>query len=684
MAIFDIFKKFKVVGKKELNSMKKGMDDLKIIQNYLRPDDENDFFSLNRSQSWGVFDTTVGTAELVQLSVYSDVLLKVHNALRNEMFRNGYKYEAKTTYENDLQLKKIESTIGKANFNNQKLTEVFMEFENDLNVLDNAYLLARKNFFVNGYNEIIGAEVQEFLRLDPMSVEMIFDTTNRLGHNKEGQPVYFNPEDRSQITKETHNENGIKNMNACYKVRSEKNTTGGKTGYQYFDSSEILHASKYHPTKTYGFSPLYSLYNKLITLINLDYYIKQYYSGDKVPKGILTVNTSNATGFMGFWDTFIEKVRRNPHSVNPLIHQSGDGKDPIKWVDFMKNLTEMQYTDVRNEIRSQVGSMFHVSPVFQNDVSTGGGLNNEGLQITVTDRGVEFGQKVYNEKVLPWMSEQMGITDYDWEILPSRDQDKVYDKDLRLKEIAIAKATAELGIKVTMNETGEFSYSAGEVELVDGTDPVQDSFFKMGKSLQKKADVIPQKQIKEVESALLNELTKLLKKFESKTRPTQAQLEKKIKETVKDFDKVMEALKKQPHRQKAFANMNANLSTQLSTVVQRAFDDPAGFSIDRMVKEMKENVGLVESDLRRIARGESSKIAMASRKVQYDKTGNTYNYFHIGPADGRTTPKKGVTWDEYVKIVTKVAKKYNPKWIVDKIAPITQPNTRHTFIARRA
>ena len=39
MAIFDIFKNFKVVGTSELDSMKKGMDDLKIIQNYLRPDD---------------------------------------------------------------------------------------------------------------------------------------------------------------------------------------------------------------------------------------------------------------------------------------------------------------------------------------------------------------------------------------------------------------------------------------------------------------------------------------------------------------------------------------------------------------------------------------------------------------------------------------------------------------------
>ncbi|MBW6469586.1 MAG: phage portal protein [Methanosarcinaceae archaeon] len=718
-------KNFKIVKSSDFKSLTKGAEDLKVIQNYLRPQDENSFFSLDKTQSWGIFDTRVGVVELYQLSVYSDILQNVLNTLKSEIFRNGFNCKNTTTFENDAQIKKVEDLLRKANSNSQTLKEVLMEIENDLNIVDDAYLFARKNFLVNGYNEIIGAEVQEFLRVDPLSIEMVFDSTNRLAHNSDGQPVFFDPENRSEITQDTHNTNGIKNMRACYKVR-----VGGKTSsFSYYDTSEILHVSKYHPTKTYGFSPLYSLYNKTITLINMDYYIKQYYSGNKVPKGILTVNTSNAQGFWTFWDAFIEKVRKNPHAINPLIHQSGDGKDPIKWVDFMRNLQEMQYSEVRNEIRTQIGSVFNVSPIFQNDTSQGGGLNNEGLQIKVTDRGVEMGQSIYNEKILPWVCAQLGVSDYEIILNPSRDQDKVYEKDLRLKDIQIAKATAELGIEVAMNETGEFSFGAGKVTIQN---VAQDSFFDMGKSLGKsikKNDPIQAKQEKQLENALLHELEKLLSKFDSKTRPTTAELDAKIRETVKDFDSVIksksssklkaiyrkamqdlgkdigreftytdvdknvvEALKREPVYQEAFANMSEELSQKLKNAVVLAYDNKEGFSINNIVEAMKENTTAIESRLRNIARTETTKISVASRKVQYDKTGETYKYYHIGVDDNRTTQaskeikqltKSGVSWDDYVSILTRVSKKYFPDWTVNPLAPVSHYQSRHTFIAKK-
>ena len=728
MSALDIFKKFRVVKQVELNSMKKGLEDFKVLQNSLRPQDENDFFSLNRSQTWGTFDTRVNAFELYQLSIYSDILQNVLNTLRNEMFRNGFEYNNITTYDNNLQLTKLEGMIKRANLNNQTLIEVLMEFENDLNVIDDAYLFARKNYFVNAHNEIIGGKVQEIIRIDPLSIEMILDSTNRLGYNKEGQPVYFDPENRSQITTDQYNPNGIRNMNACYRVNSGRHKSGGKTGYLYYDNGEILHQSKYRPTKSYGFSPLYSLYNKVMTLINMDYYIKQYYSGNKVPKGMMVVNTSNASGFWKFWDSYIEKLRKNPHAITPLIHQSSDSKDPIKWIDFMRNLQEMQYTEVRNEIRTQIGAVYNVSPIFQNDVSTGGGLNNEGLQITVTDRGVAMGQRVYNDKVLPWLLEQLGITDYDLQLMPSREEDQIHEKELRLKDIEIARATAELGITVTMNETGDFSFSEGEVKLVD--DGVNSGLFDIGKRYNmNKADKIPEKDIVAVENTLIKELEKLLSKFDTKTRPSKEVLDKKIKETIKDFDKIVQnkstaelkkiyqkamkdvgkeldtdfkmtdvdnnvigALTKEPTYKDAFSGMSTDLSDKLKDVVTKVYSAPEGFTIDQLVSEMKESADAVESKLRTIARTETTKISVASRKVQYDKSGADFKYFHIGPNDNRTTPvskeiksltKNGVSWDKYVDILTKVSKKHNPKWIVNKEAPITHPNTRHIFIAKR-
>lgn len=710
------------------------------VENKRRPASQDYFFELNRSMMWGAGDTQIGPMELYQMRVYSDILQNVLNTLRNEIFRKGIDAENLRPYENEFQKAKIERLKKCANYNRQTMKEVLMEVEDDINIVDDGYLLARKNYLINAYNEIIGAEVQEFIRIHPISVEMMFDDTSRLGYDKEGREIFFDVEDRTQTTYAKKNKNGIPTLRACFKVKSTKDGQ-----YQYYDTSELLHVSKYHPTKLYGFSPLYSLNNKVMTLINMDYYIRQYYSGNKVPKGMLFVNTSNSKSFMAFWDEFLEKIRLNPHAVHPLVHQSPEGKDPVKWIDFMRSLQEMQYTDVRNEMRVSIGAVYNVSPIFQNDTSTGGGLNNEGLQITVTDRGVEMGQAVYNEKVLPWIAEQLGITDYELTLPPSKEIDEMAEKELRLKELEIAKQTANLGIRAKMNEDGEFSYSPGEVSVKQESPfglspsvafPQQNPEQQIAKSCQgtsvlKVGSPPPQPPTpsdKEVESALVNELEKLLRQFETKTRPSKEELDKKISETVKNFDKVVkskssaklkaiyrkamedlgkdlgrtftlseedkniiEALKREPVYQDAFATISESLSNQLKQAVVQAYDEPDGFKIQNIVEKMRENTDVIESDLRRIARTETSKISIAARKVQYDKTGLQYKYYHVGPDDERTTPaskevkaltKNGVSWDEYVSIIEKVAHEHNPKWIVNRSAPITHPNTRHVPVAR--
>ncbi len=751
MAFLDRIRDFTIVKKSTVEDMRKDLNDLKKIKNLLRPQDNNPLFNTNRVLAWGVNDQRVTAYDLYELSITSDILINILTTLKNEMFRGGFERKATVPYENKLQLVKMEKIEKRANFNNQQLVDVFMELEKDLDILDDAYLFARKEYFIGANNQIIGGEVLEFLRIDPFQVEIIFDDTSKIGYDKSGKGIFFDPEKRQEYTDKEFRKDGRRNMRACYRVKTGVAEGKSAGAFTYYDASEVLHISKYNPSKTYGFSILYSLYNKIITLINMDYYIKQYYSGDKVPKGMLTVNTQNATSFKAWWDQFVELVRKNPHSINPLVHQSADGKDAVKWIDFMRNLQEMQYTDARAAIRTEIAAPFNVSPIFQNDTSTGGGLNNEGLQITVTDRGVEMGQSVFNNKVLMWMREQLGISDYSWTLKPSKELDKVAEKDLRLKDIQIARETAALGIEVTMNATGDFSYKAGRVvkeqpqlpSFGPGADhPEAEAASDVAKSFRaaelKKSGsssapnpktVLTQAQAKEVENALLNELEKLLKRFDTKTIPSKEELDKKISETVKEFDSVVktksakklkaiylkamndlgkelgrtftlndidkniiEALKREPVYQQAFANVSQRLSDKLKDVVIEAYAQPGGISINQIVDDMRDEAEDVEANLRTIARTETSKISAASRRVQYEKTGEPYKYFHIGPNDDRTTPQSreivertqnGVSWDEYVDIVQEVAKKYIPNWVVNKDAPISHPNTRHTFIARR-
>ena len=57
----------------------------------------------------------------------------------------------------------------------------------------------------------------------------------------------------------------------------------------------------------------------------------------------------------------------------------------------MDTLEEMQYITVRDEMRQRIASFYGVSNVFMMDTGKSGGLNNEGLQVLVTNRAVEFG-----------------------------------------------------------------------------------------------------------------------------------------------------------------------------------------------------------------------------------------------------------------------------------------------------
>ena len=59
------------------------------------------------------------------------------------------------------------------------------------------------------------------------------------------------------------------------------------------------------------------------------------------------------------------------------------------------------------------------------DNTTSGGLNNEGMQILVTNRAVQMAQNVYNNYVFPFLIKQFGITDWNLKLPPSEEEDEI-------------------------------------------------------------------------------------------------------------------------------------------------------------------------------------------------------------------------------------------------------------------
>ena len=105
----------------------------------------------------------------------------------------------------------------------------------------------------------------------------------------------------------------------------------------------------------------------------------------------------------------------------------------------MDSLKEMDYVSVKDDLRDRVSAFYGVSKVFMADNTTSGGLNNEGMQILVTNRAVQKAQTVYNNYVFPFLVKQFGITD--WDSKTSSNQKKrmklLFFVSVRLKSILL-------------------------------------------------------------------------------------------------------------------------------------------------------------------------------------------------------------------------------------------------------
>jgi hypothetical protein len=276
------------------------------------------------------------------------------------------------------------------------------------------------------------------------------------------------------------------------------------------------------------------LIQKVLILMLQDSYMKKYYGDDKPTKGLIVFNTSNKLALMKTFDEIRQKTQQSPHSIKPIIAESTDGRKPVEYIDMSKTLNELQYTASREEIRQQIGAMYGVSPMFQNDMSTGGGLNNEGLQITVTNEVIEDRQNLFNDSFLDFVFRQnLGVMDWTVTIKPDIEQDLMAEEQLSSQRIANAKAKLDLGIEGYYDKNGEFVFYESELKA-----PVLDSqpdmsMFGLSEEQEKVkvADVVEKakkktitQQATKLNSKLDEELKSILNRLDLKKKPDEETL----------------------------------------------------------------------------------------------------------------------------------------------------------------
>ena len=151
----------------------------------------------------------------------------------------------------------------------QTFMDVLREVEWDLNIVDDAFLVLLKEYYIDPQKgNIEFFRVKELLRGDPTFMRIVSDKRGVRGGRYLICPVHRDKTIPFGKDEEKKCEEGGLELQDVHYI----NTAGsGKT--QYYIDGEIMHTSKFNPSKLYGRSPVATMWRQAMTLTAMDNYM---------------------------------------------------------------------------------------------------------------------------------------------------------------------------------------------------------------------------------------------------------------------------------------------------------------------------------------------------------------------------------------------------------------------------
>lgn len=376
----------------------------------------------------------------------------------------------------------------------QSIYDVFYEMSYDLDLVDNAYCILIKEYFWDEQSRQVMYKVKEVLRGHPLVMRIVADDRGARGGRFLSCPLH-----RDYVLEITPHSTGTGVSNTQYVGHAVGNARtlregeeppkycpvcmddgrrvelrqvwyvatemGGNRPTSYFFADEVKHQKKHSRGLLYGVPPILTLYRETRAYIKQVEYIQEYFERRRIPRGAILVRRNQtmapvqAPSREEEIDAFKEDVNRraedDPHDI-PFIAVSGDD---VQFQPFADTIREMDYIALRQELRNIIGAYFGVTPLFQGDMSVGQGLNNEGLQITVTNRAIESHQRIFNEEIIPWILGELGIEEWEFRLRPAEEKDLAHTVQLKLLKDQHAMNRKNMGFDVEINAHDEYEFS---------------------------------------------------------------------------------------------------------------------------------------------------------------------------------------------------------------------------------
>ena len=347
------------------------------------------------------------------------------------------------------QLEVFDSFRKNCNIFGQSLDDVCQMMEDDVNIVDDCYMHIHKQY--SWINNKMFSRVVEIRRIHPALMEFDLDKAG-LPRNSHWLCPFHRDEVSIQPGKCKDCNLDLLPIMYIYNHR-------GRRVYLFED--EVVHLSKFAPSETYGYSPLLTVMQKVLTISGMDRFLYRYFFERKAPSGMILTYTDDPQSLEVERARVESKMMEDPTYLPWIAVSQKSGRGRTDFVRLFHTLQEMDYLPVRNEIRDRVSMIYGVPQIYMNVMEGVGGLSGQTQQLKMFSNVIEADQRRYNEILFPQLLKLFNITD--WEIKLRTPEEKIESVMIQQaqQKVAVAGQMRMMGFDVALKS------GSGDINTLD-------------------------------------------------------------------------------------------------------------------------------------------------------------------------------------------------------------------------
>lgn len=364
---------------------------------------------------------------------------------------------------------RIQDLMESVNKEGQSLRELMQLLEDDQSRLGVSAMIVQWEYTVATQDtpafdagEIIFEQPDELVRGDPKRIVPVVDEDGRIGGYWWTCPI--------------HREKGVeKHGGFCEECGAElrevyyveKEHARAKQIAKYYFEDEVITWARHFPRLhgLDGLSPMHLIWLKQSILHWMDVYGAAFYDpqSDRYPNKMMVVHTTNPETWEKNFQRAEDDAKENPYSQQVMVNEyssESQSTPELQVIDLMSEELLGQDEQLKKAFKQDIRQIYGVTNIFDSETSDAGGLNNEGLQMEVTDRAISSAMKDTTSGALVPLERTLGMTDWTLSFVPSQ----TTDIDRTHKEVMAGADAVRAGLDASW-EDGTLDISDGEFEM---------------------------------------------------------------------------------------------------------------------------------------------------------------------------------------------------------------------------